>query len=229
MPRRQLGETRLVKAVVEALPFLAVAILYLTIRYVVLGVVFASGERTAGGLLLSAQVVALYLRLLVLPFPLNALRPVSDLQAVSGVGLWLAPIVVGVVLLLGLLVLRRWRLVGFAVLFFFVTVLPVSWLLPVGPYVGERFLYLPSLAICLLAGSFLARLWQRQRTVALALILVIALPWAVLTLTRNGAWRHRLTFWTRAVQASPDSAIAHDYSGVGYWRPGRGRAGHRRV
>ena len=220
-PLRQLGRSRAVKAIVEALPYLAVAVLYLTLRLAVLGRVFGTADRTAGGLPLAAQVVALYLRLLVLPYPLKALRPLSDLQTISGVGAWLAPVVVGVVLLLGVAALRRWRLQGFAVLFFSVTVLPVSGLFSAGDYAAERFLYLPSLAVCLAAGALLARLWQRQRTVALALILVIALPWMVLTLARNGVWQDRLTFWSKAVQDSPNSATAHSHLGLVYLDQGQ--------
>jgi tetratricopeptide (TPR) repeat protein len=220
-PFRQLGRSRAVKAIVEALPYLAVAVLYLTLRLVVFGRVFGTADRTAGGLPLAAQVVALYLRLLVLPYPLKALRPLSDLQAISGVGAWLALVAVGIVLLLGVAALHRWRLLGFAVLLFFVTVLPVSGLFSAGDYAAERFLYLPSVAVCLAAGVLLAWLWQRQRTVTLALILVIALPWAVLTLSRNSIWRDGLTFWSKTVQDSPSSAAAHSHLGLVYLNQGK--------
>lgn len=220
------GQTRPVRAVVEALPFVAVAVLYLTVRLVVLGSVLpgAGGEDKApGGVLLAAQVLALYLRLLVVPYStrLGALRPVSALQAVQGAAAWLAPAVVVGVLVAGLAALRRWRLLGFAVLFFFVTALPVSWLLPVGEYVAERFLYLPSVAICLALGALLAWVWSRQRMVALALILVIVLPWGVLTAGRNAVWHDRLTFWSRAVQDWPDDATAHSHLGLEYLNRGQ--------
>jgi tetratricopeptide (TPR) repeat protein len=227
---REIGQTRLGRVVLHALPYLAVAVLYLALRLAVLGVLFESEGRAPGlfglgaglvgvvdTLLLSSKVVALYLRLLVLPYPLNALRLVSDLEAASGFLTWLSVVVVVAVLGLGVLAWRRARVYAFGILFFFIAILPVSWLLPVGDMVAERFVYIPSLAVCLMAAVFCMWIWRRQRVVGTALIVLVALVWAVLTFARNADWRDGLTFWSKTAAASPRSPIAHNHLGLEFY------------
>ena len=227
---------RLARAVIGTLPYLVVAVLYLTIRLQVLGFVIDSEaglaeslqglsgvQRLGATLLLSARVVALGLRLLVLPFPLNAHRLVSDLVA-SGLGLtaWLSLLAVLAVLALSVLALRRSPTGAYAGLFFFATILPASGLLSIGDFVAERSLYIPSLAVCLVAATLCASLWQRQRTWGLVLSLLIILPWIGLTYRRNFDWRDGLTFWSRTVAASPHSTVARNHLGLEFWYRGQG-------
>jgi tetratricopeptide (TPR) repeat protein len=221
---------RLGQAAVESLPYLVVLVLYLTIRLQVLGFVIESTDKMAGSLqnfsslqglgamlLLSAKIVALDLRLLVLPFPLNAHRLVSDLESNFGPTVWLSLLIVVAVLALSILVLRRAPAYAFASLFFFATILPVSGVLSIGDFVSERFLYVPSLAVCLAAALLCTALWQRRRTWGLVLSLLIVLPWATLTYRRNADWRDGLTFWSQTVAASPRSTIAHNHLGLEFW------------
>lgn len=225
---------RLGRAMVESLPYLVVVVLYLMIRLLALGFLITSGEemteslqgfsslRTIGAtLLLLAKTVALDLRLLVVPFPLNAHRLVSDLASNFGLTAWLALLAIVAVLALSVLALRRAPAYAFAGLFFFVTILPVSGWLSIGDFVAERFLYIPSLAVCLAATLLCTALWRRRRTWGLALTLLIALPWAALTVRRNADWRDGLTFWSQTAAASPRSTIAHNHLGLEFWYRGQ--------
>lgn len=219
------------RAVVDSLPYLVVAVLYLIIRLQVLGFLIKSAEDMAtlskrfsglrGAVLLPARMLALDLQLLILPFPLNAHRLISDLASNLGLVAWLSLLAVVTVLTLSLLALRRAPAYAFAGLFFFATILPVSGLLSIGDFVAERFLYIPSLTVCLAAACLCATLWRRRRTWGLVLALLIALPWAVFTVRRNVDWRDGLTFWSRTVAASPRSAIARNHLGLEYWHRGQ--------
>lgn len=225
---------RLGRTVIESLPYLVVVVLYLTIRLQVLGFVIKSKGKMAGSLqsfsslqglganfFLSAKIVALDLWLLVVPFPLNAHRLVSDLGSNFGLTAWLVPLIVIAVLALSILALRRAPAYAFAGLFFFATILPVSGLLSISDFVSERFLYIPSLAVCLAAALLCTALWQRRRTWGLVLSLLIVLPWLVLTYLRNADWRDGLTFWSQTVAVSPQSTIAHNYLGLEFWYRGQ--------
>jgi Flp pilus assembly protein TadD len=226
--------TRLGRAVMESLPYLVVIFLYLPIRLQVLGFVIKSKDEMAGSLqnlsslqglgatlFLSAKIVALDLWLLVVPFSLNAHRLVSDLGSNFGFAAWLSLLLVIAVLALSILALRRTPAYAFAGLFFFATILPVSGLLHIGDFVAERFLYIPSLAVCLAAALLCTSLWQRQRTWGLVLSLFIVLPWIVLTYRRNADWRDGLTFWSKTVAISPRSTIAHNHLGLEFWYRGQ--------
>ncbi len=237
-PREERGGravgARLGRAVVESLPYLVVVVLYLTIRLLALGFLITSSEemteslqdfsslRTIGAtLLLLAKTVALDLRLLVVPFPLNAHRLVSDLASNLGLTAWFSLLAVVAVIALSILALRRAPAYAFAGLFFFATILPVSGPLSAGDFVAERFLYIPSLAVCLAATLLCTALWRRRRTWGLTLTLLIALPWAVLTVRRNADWRDGLTFWSQTAAASPRSTIAHNHLGLEFWYRGQ--------
>lgn len=222
---------RLGRALIESLPYWVVVVLYLTLRLQVLGVAIKSQDSMAesfqglsslgSSLFLSAKIVALYLRLLVAPFPLNAHRLVSDLEASLGLTAWLAPLAVVLLLGLSIVSLRRAPAYAFAGLFFFATIPPVSGLLPVGDFVAERFLYIPSLAACLAAAALCTALWRWRRTWGLVLSLLIVLPWIVFTYRRNADWRDSLSFWSQTAAASPRSTIAHNYLGLEFWYRGQ--------
>ncbi|MBE9506980.1 MAG: tetratricopeptide repeat protein, partial [Chloroflexi bacterium] len=226
---------RLGRAVIEPLPYLVVVVLYLTIRLQVLGFVIKSKDKMAESLqgfsslqnpgatllLLPVKIMALDLRLLVVPFPLNAHRLVSDLASNFGLTAWLSLLAAVAVLALSILALRRAPAYAFAGLFFFVTILPVSGLLSTGDFVAERFLYIPSLTVCLAAALLCTSLWQRRRTWGLVLLLLIALPWVIFTYRRNADWRDGLTFWSKTVAASPRSTIAHNHLGLEFWYRGQ--------
>ena len=231
---QEIGRTRLGRAVMDSLPYLAVVTLYLIIRLQVLGAMLYGADKTTGllhnvtdlqgigaTLLLSAKVVALYLQLLVVPYPLNAHRLISDLDSASALTAWLSPLVVVAVLVLAILALRRAPPYAFAGLFFFITVLPVSGLLPVGDMAAERFLYIPSLAVCLVAALLGTWLWQRRRAWGAALLLLIALPWAAITYNRNADWQDGMTFWSKTVAASPRSTVARNFLGLEFWYRGQ--------
>jgi len=226
---------RFVRALVESLPYLAVVVLYLTIRLQALGFVIASKDRMTelfhgfssleglgATLLLSAKTVALDLRLLALPFPLSAQRLVSDLvQSGFGLTAWLSALALLAVLALSILALRRAPACAFSGLFFFATILPVSGLFSIGDTVAERYLYIPSMAACVLVALLCTFLWQRKRTWGLGLSLLIILPWIVLTYRRNADWRDGLTFWSQTVAVSPRSTIAHNRLGLEFWNRGQ--------
>lgn len=102
---------------------------------------------------------------------------------------------------------RSWlRLIGFGILWFFLTLLVESSLIPIRDVINEHRLYLPSVGIILAASTLLAWLFRdRPRT-----LLVVAVP-MVLTLTlltwrRNEVWQTPLTLWQDSVLKSPGKA-----------------------
>ena len=76
---------------------------------------------------------------------------------------WLGVIAVVTILVFAIWVSRHQPIIGFGMLFFYVTISPVSnWLVPTSVLVAERFLYLPSVGLCLVAGLFWAKLPRTQ-------------------------------------------------------------------
>jgi hypothetical protein len=85
----------------------------------------------------------------------------------------------------------------------------------IGVLMAERLLYLPSVAVCLLAGE--AWLWLRARArprLADGAAATAVLALAALTLMRNLDWQTPLTLWRDTVAKEPRSALAHGNLGL---------------
>lgn len=158
-----------------------------------------------------------YARLLFLPLDLSADYGAGVIDVAVG---WTAEGVVGVLLALSVLVLALlgWRrkvagepsrALSLGVLWFCVTILPVSNLLFVaGVLLAERTLYLPSVGFCLAAGWVLAALLRRRRVVGTLAAGGVVLLLGVRSWLRTPTWATTQTVAERLVTDHPESARA---------------------
>jgi tetratricopeptide (TPR) repeat protein len=147
--------------------------------------------------------------LLVWPARLSADYSYNEIPVAIDVKAIAACVVCVAAVGLGIRAWRRHRELSFAILFFFVTLAPVSNVfLLIGSIMGERFLYLPSVGF-FAAVVFGARLaWERaprlRRPLAAALAIVLV-ALAVRAYARNLDWLEERRFWRSAVEAAPGS------------------------
>jgi Flp pilus assembly protein TadD len=205
-------------------------LLSLVLYYVFLANPSSQREMYGGGLwptlLTSARIFVHYLKLIVFPLTLNAdysynAFPVSHSFAEAGV--ILAVIILGGIwwAIYRLLGAHRWA--AFGGLWFFVTLLPVSQIVPHHEIMAEHYLYLPSAGLFLAAGLLLERaLAENRRGVAIgtAFAMVVAVL-GIRTVVRNRDWRDSETLWTKTIQTAPESARAHTNVGEIALRKGR--------
>jgi len=113
----------------------------------------------------------------------------------------------------------RSRLVFLCVAWFWIFLAP-SVAFPLNVVMNEHRLYLPMIAVALLAGAALARTWEllADRLVsARAATCCVALPFAcfvALIVQRSREWADDETLWTTAVERAPESARAHMHLGA---------------
>lgn len=183
-------------------------------RFVVAGVglPLPAGEDLAGGLpttaLLLTNKLFMYLRLLVIPWPLNAFYT-------SGQITWsLATLVGGAVLLGGCAVFASSRnaraglvslawIAGFLVPLFGVTTLSGS------AAIAERYLYLPSAGLALLIGAAASRVPARARIFLGIAGAALLAALAALAIARAAIWRDEQALFSQLTRESPQSWIAH--------------------
>jgi protein O-mannosyl-transferase len=130
---------------------------------------------------------------------------------------------------------RRERAISFGILWFFVTLAPVlnaRWM--AANVFAERYLYLPSVGICWVAGWGVARLWAlASRTGPVARWAIFATASALAALccvrivTRNRDWRGDIQLYTVTLAASPDAYPIRNNLGTVYWHLGNVRAAER--
>ncbi|MBI3667602.1 MAG: tetratricopeptide repeat protein [Acidobacteria bacterium] len=162
----------------------------------------------------------LYLRLLLVPFGLNADYDIQPSHSLLEHFSWLS--LAGLLVLLGTVIYlrRRWALVSFGVLFFFLTLFPTSSFYPLLDYAGERRLYLPSIGFFLAALALLLEQWGNRRALALALGAVLAV-FSVGTHLRNRVWADGLALWQDVAEKSPNKWRAQNNLGEQLSQRGR--------
>jgi tetratricopeptide (TPR) repeat protein len=130
---------------------------------------------------------------------------------------------------------RRERAVSFGILWFLVTLTPVlnaRWM--AANVFAERYLYLPSVGICWLAGWGAGRLWVlASRTGPVTRRAIFAAAFLLATLCclrivrRNRNWRDDIQLYTVTLAASPDAYPIRNNLGTVYWHLGNVKAAER--
>lgn len=196
------------------------------------------GGSAVNNFLTVARIWVYYLSLLLYPHTLVAdytgsfpvAQSVTDWRFLAPLGL------LGMGGVLIFVALRRNQCVfAFASLWFAITLLPVSHIVPHHELLAEHYLYLPSIGFCLGLGYGVSRvlMWLAAReqkslsvigrgAVFLSLFCVFIL-YGVRTIERNADWKNEMTFYTRLVADNPRSARARLGLGSIYDRSGMPR------
>lgn len=137
------------------------------------------------------------------------------------------------VALIGVLVLAMFRmrksqpLLAFALAWFFITIAPVLSISQMGLNVfTERYLYIPSLGFCILAGWAWLRVRERASrrmalTVAYPALALVLIFYSVLIVRRIPDWRSELRLYQKTVLQSPDSVTVQSGLGIAYYEVGQ--------
>jgi len=205
----------------RAAPWIVVSAGYLLVRSLVLGglapQVAAVNLSPWEYVLTSAALLGRFLRAAVIPLELNfwhVFAPVTSLWS-SEAGLAFLTVAIWASLF-ALAVIRRALVpvVGLTV-----AVLPLTPLLLLGSLnqglenaFAERYVYLPSFGVTLLAGWAVAALepgrlrFSRALTAGLAALAIVG---AAVSIQRNPVWKDSLSLWGDAVAKSPGSGVAN--------------------
>jgi tetratricopeptide (TPR) repeat protein len=204
-----------------SLPFLVGFVLYFLVRLAVLG----DGAPALYQLSLSswmatvAFVAARYMTLLILPVGLDAHYPYSPLDG------FFSPLALVSLLMLLVMAAGVWMLwkrapsAVFWALWIVVGLLPVMTLGRFGDVImADRFLYLPSVGLCLLVGfatRFLGRgvLGGRRLWVTMLSIVLVG-PLAAASFSRSAVWASDQTLFTDMLKTSPGSALVRNNYGL---------------
>ena len=205
------------------LPYVGVLGVYLILRIQALGAFSRAVNPVpitlTDRILTAIYFVARYLQKLVVPVGHNAFyvfQPFSRLSFTD----WLLPL-----LLLFLAAWFAWRYIRkegklwFLLAWIIVALIPVLSLTSVGRNVfTERYLYIPSLGVCLLIPALVDRYLGAFRKPATLVLAGIAALLGWLTIQRAAVWRDDRTLYTSTLAVSPDAAPFHLNLGIHYFR-----------
>ncbi len=226
------------KIVVQTLPFLAGAVVFLAIRFAVLGADFGSAPRElmnnpflklvgnqyvdfsfAERMATNFFTLGKYLVLLLFPHPLSHDYYPRAIGIMS-FGDW--QVILAVLAHLGLLVFALVRLpkrdvLSYAILFYLITLsIASNFIFPIGTNMNERFLYMPSIGFALLVGALAYRFANdvgRPKPALLVVGCAVLLALSVKTVSRNSAWKDNFTLFTTDIKTVPNSAKLRNATG----------------
>ncbi len=201
-------------------PLIIIAAGYLVVRTAVLQRVAMRGfwgGSPFGTMLTMSVVIFRYLGLLIVPVKQRVLYDLPVFASLS----WQPLLAFSGLLAIGtvtFLLFKRNRAAAFGLLFFFITLLPVSNIIPITLLIAERFLYFPILGLIIFGLALLDQFTGKPEDGGgvenipnqLCFILAsIILLFSAATFQRNRAWYDDLTLWTNNLKTSPKLAEVH--------------------
>jgi tetratricopeptide (TPR) repeat protein len=162
-------------------------------------------------------VVFYYLKLFFLPVNLNVDVGFPFSTFSDDRGIVLAVLVICALIVLAFKTKNPWVKGG--VLWFFVTLVPTSSIVPLSDLAVEHRMYLPmSLGLCLVVFGVARNISAPGR---MRLMIVLIALFGVLTVSRNLVWTDEVRLWTDAVTKNPHSPRTHNNLGKAHYEKGR--------
>ncbi len=209
-----------------ALPFLLLLPLVPLTVAIAKPVIFSDVERLLNNPLTSSShylwtqfnVLATYLRLFLFPGGLNLDYDYPIAQAFWRVSTLAGFSVLLLLIVTGILVFRRYRLMSFGILWFFLTLLPESSIMPITDPIFEHRLYLP-LVGCSIFGIYAVYYLFRNKKFKIAIVISLAAVsiYSVLTYKRNQVWKNEIVLWSDTINKSPGKVRPYNNRGLAYF------------
>ena len=200
-------------------PYLVLLGLLLSVRLLVVRGTEMPGCDVSAALKTAATVFGLYLRILILPYPLNA--DYGTIDALQGWSMLSSRLFFLLFLpLVPILALRAPRS-RFLLAWYFLGLLPFSNLLPIPQYFAERYIYLSSIPAAIATYYFVERLVEAPgalrrfspRYRRLVLLFLVA-AYGLLTVSRNTVWVDDRTLFDDSSRKLPGNARARYNHGL---------------
>jgi tetratricopeptide (TPR) repeat protein len=162
------------------------------------------------------RVILTYLRLFILPINQNL---DYDYQLSTGffqLKTFFSFSLLLVILAMGVLSFKRYRLISFGIFWFFLTMSVESSIVPISQNViFEHRTYLPGFGFFLtLTGAFFYFFRERYIKIVVIILLIIASINTVLTYQRNEIWKSEYTLWSDCIKKSPNKARTNNNFGL---------------
>ncbi|HSO74634.1 MAG TPA: tetratricopeptide repeat protein, partial [Blastocatellia bacterium] len=223
----QFGQT-IVRAARRAAPFFAAIVLYLGLRYYVLGFLRQDEPKSLAIPLLQVlitipSVLLSYARMLFIPYPLAVMYDNTYVHSAADVRFWGAAFA-GLAMVAAAIWLVRSSPSGQrALAFLMIFLLPVLNLKAFRQeesLLHDRYLYLPSIGFCILVAMGLERLTARflpgYREAFATIALLVGVILFGLTYNQNFSWQNELAMTGNALKLAPRWPFLHNYIGAYY-------------
>ena len=221
---KQKGKEMLINFRSRYLGHILILLLYLFTAFYVIGytskaITAYPGKSFFTNLLTMPKVFITYLQWLFLPLNIHVTLPDDPLLIARSLREPAALFSIALLAFLFIFAVRIRKtsgIVSFAVFWFFLTLLPVSNIIPIMNYIACRYLYIPAAGFCLVAAIIIYRMKKFAGSTAL---LVLAF-YFMLTFIRNAVWKDNIILWSEMASFYPQNALAHSNLGNSFRNAG---------
>ncbi|MFN3532937.1 MAG: tetratricopeptide repeat protein [Candidatus Brocadia sp.] len=207
------------------LGYIGISLVYLIIRFFIFHnpqekIAYPEGSFFVN-MLTMTKVLGRYIANIFLPLNLNADYHVLYLKTPLTLS-FIIPFFALFSLVIIAIRLRRkryfYRVMIFATLWFFISVLPVLNIIPLANIMADRYLYLPILGFCLFFSITLLQL--KISIIKHSVIGSLIIFYIVVTVNRNNVWRDEFTLWYNSSQSPSCSFTTYNNLGTQYNKKG---------
>ena len=229
-------------SILRIAPYFVVAGVYLFVRVVVLGIAARSDYLAYSfflTMLVMVKVFVRYILLLLVPLnqttihnlvgdfpssmlPYDKLDPVLS-QTIFDLDVLLAIITIVALILVAIKLVKTYPIISFGIGWFFITLLPVSYIIPHGGAMAEKYLYILSFGVILAAAAAAAQIGTDLKLIRADVFkqtlvyigIALFLFYSVSTVARNRVWQNDITLFSDVARKSPNNLLAN-YT-LGFW------------
>ncbi|MBI2327916.1 tetratricopeptide repeat protein [Candidatus Curtissbacteria bacterium] len=228
---------------INYLPYFIGAVVFVVVRTMILGLVSRTdylGYSFYHTMVTMVKVFVRYVGLLILPlnqtaihnlveeFP-SSMTPYDKLDPILSQTIFDLPVILSIVtiallILIGVKVVRLYPFITFGIIWFFIALLPVSYIIPHGGAMAEKYLYIASFGFILAAAVTITQIsadlklisadFVKQAFIYLGVGLVLF--YGVSTIARNRVWHDDISLFSDVVKKSPNNLLANYTLGIWY-------------
>ncbi len=204
------------------LPFFAIVGLFLALRYTFMNNSEGAAEYIGGSpystFLTMSSVFCRYLGLLAAPVrqcadyvvePLTSLRSLYAFLSVAGLISFVS---------MSFALRKKQSVIAFSMIFFVVSLLPVSNIIPFGAAMAERYMYAPAISLSIVAAAVIST--KRIKILKHILVSSAIVVFFSMTVTRASVWQNDFSLWEDTIECAPRSATAHMNLGNAFFKSG---------
>jgi len=217
------GQSRTAQLASRLWPYLLVSAVFLAVRAWVIGGLGPNiHEQTLYGLqpydrfLLMSKAFSGYMKAGLLPVNLSVAYFFPPPGSLIEAEVLFPILLLGIMLAFAGRIIRCSRSAFFWVAWFFITLLPVSNIIPVGILMSDRAIYMPSFGVCVALGLLIRRAASltglregRDGTLSVLIVVPVVALLASVTLGRNPIWHNDESYKVEYMQALEGSIRAH--------------------
>jgi protein O-mannosyl-transferase len=167
------------------------------------------------------RVMVTYIRLLFLPINQNL-----DYDYAISKTLMYLPTLASLLFLISIIIIakrisNKYKLISFGIVWFFLTLLPESSVIPIKDVIFEHRLYLPMVGYSFFLVSSIYYLLGKKTLKGMVIgLLMIVACYSIMTYARNFVWKDEFTLWNDTVHKSPNKARPYNNRGLAYQTKG---------